>query len=203
MSTIRITNSHYPSYDVMKLADEWDSHTKEIVRKRLGPFPEPEIFSDKEARYVAIIAGHIVYEDREDIITWIVHHLDKKLQTDIGEGERKRNIPAEKTLVREGLRALDHLSKLSFGKDFGELEDQDQFDILASLQQGQAAQIPEWSFIPQKDLFKKLASEIVSAYYSHPAVWSEIGYGGPMYPRIYVRIERGLTDPWEAKRNGK
>jgi len=30
-------------------------------------------------------------------------------------------------------------------------------------------------------------------------VWSEMGYGGPAYPRGYYRIEAGVTDPWEAK----
>ncbi len=40
MNTINTVNSHYPNYDVMVIVDEWDSHTKEIVKKRLGPFPE-------------------------------------------------------------------------------------------------------------------------------------------------------------------
>ncbi|WP_369127188.1 hypothetical protein [Paenibacillus antri] len=38
----------------------------------------------------------------------------------------------------------------------------------------------------------------LEAYYSHPAVWSEIGYGGPAYPRGYVRTQLGQLDPWEA-----
>jgi len=51
------------------------------------------------------------------------------------------------------------------------------------------------------DFFKQLLHDTVSAYYSHPLVWSDIGYGGPAYPRGYVRVEKGLTDPWEAKAN--
>jgi hypothetical protein len=54
--------------------------------------------------------------------------------------------------------------------------------------------------IPAKELFYKLLTESVAAYYSHPTVWSEIGYAGPAYPRGYVRTEWGITDPWEAKR---
>ncbi len=37
------------------------------------------------------------------------------------------------------------------------------------------------------------------AYYSHLVAWSEIGYGGPAYPRGYVRTQMGQLDPWEAQ----
>ncbi|MCK9918131.1 gluconate 2-dehydrogenase subunit 3 family protein, partial [Microbacteriaceae bacterium K1510] len=60
-----------------------------------------------------------------------------------------------------------------------------------------------WAKVPQKDFFTRMLYDIVSAYYSHPLVWSDIGYGGPAYPRGYVRVEKGLVDPWEAKQDGK
>lgn len=195
--------THYPAYDVLKKMDEWDSHTKEIVRKRLGPFPALKSLSEKEARFITAIAMHIVYDHREEIFDWVVHHIDQKLNSEIGEDQRKVGTPPEKVLIRDGLKALDQAARLSFQKHFGELAADRQFRLLADLQQGKAAWPPEWSHIPQQELFTKLAAEITSAYYSHPAVWSEIGYGGPMYPQIYVRIERGLTDPGEAKRDGK
>lgn len=196
-------DTHYPDYNVMALSEEWDSHTKEIVKKRLGPFPEYKFLTEKEAEYLKIIARHIVYDYREDIIEWVVHYFDQKLQSPIGEGQRKEKVPAEQELIRKGLMALEHLSRLSYGKEFGQLEVAQQFQILASLQKGQAARIPEWSQVPQKELFNKLAGEIAAAFYSHPQIWSEIGYGGPVYPKSYVRIEFGLIDPWEAKLSGK
>ena len=56
-----------------------------------------------------------------------------------------------------------------------------------------------WNTDKQKELFKKLVGLVISAHYPTPWVWSEIGYGGPAYPRGYVRVELGLTDPWEPK----
>ncbi|MHB9093738.1 MAG: gluconate 2-dehydrogenase subunit 3 family protein [Eubacteriales bacterium] len=200
MSTVK---THYPSYNVLDHMDEWDSHTKEIVRKRLGPFPENEFFTEREAGYIALISRHIVYDNRQDILSWVTHHIDSRMKSEIGEDQRKPGTPEEKILIRDGLKALDRVARLSFGKDFGQLSEEKQFNILSDLQLSKAAQIHEWSYIPQKELFKKLASRIVSAYYSHPTVWSEIGYGGPAYPRGYIRSEFGLTDPWEAKRDGK
>ena len=50
-----------------------------------------------------------------------------------------------------------------------------------------------------KDFFKKrMAHDIVLAYYAHPTAWSEIGWGGPASPRGYVRLDFNERDPWEA-----
>jgi hypothetical protein len=43
-----------------------------------------------------------------------------------------------------------------------------------------------------------LVGDCVSAYYSHPWAWDEIGFGGPAYPRGYMRLENGLPEPWEV-----
>lgn len=193
--------THYPGYNVLDRLDEWDAHTREIVRKRLGPFPEPKFLSPLEARILAMIAAHITYDDRQDILNWVVHHFDSKLSAETGEDQRKVGTPPERVLVRDGLRAIDQAARVAYGKGFTQLDTDRQFKILAALQHGKAPEVPQWSLLPQKELFAKLASVIVSAYYSHPKVWSEIGYGGPMYPGIYLRIERGLTDHWEAKRH--
>ena len=199
--TVGVT--HYPDYNVLDRIDEWDAYTKEVVRKRLGPFSGLRFFSEREARYIAVIASHLIYDDREDILSWVIHHFDDKMSTETGEAQRKVGVPPEQVLVRDGLRVLDKVSKMNYGKDSGKLETDRQFKLLSNLQLGQAPQVSEWSYIPQKELFDKLASVIVSAYYSHPTVWSEIGYGGPMYPGTYLRIEQGLTDGWEATRDGK
>jgi hypothetical protein len=41
-------------------------------------------------------------------------------------------------------------------------------------------------------------SDVVSAYYSHPTAWNEIGWGGPASPRGYVRMDFNRRDAWEA-----
>jgi hypothetical protein len=44
-----------------------------------------------------------------------------------------------------------------------------------------------------------LVKTVAGYYYSHPAAWSEVGFGGPASPRGYVRIGFNTRDPWEAK----
>jgi hypothetical protein len=81
---------------------------------------------------------------------------------------------------------------------FIESNDDAQLAILEQLNKGKLDST-EWTIKLQKALFKKILSLAVDAYYSHPLIWSEIGYGGPAYPRGYVRAEIGNLDPWEAQ----
>ena len=42
--------------------------------------------------------------------------------------------------------------------------------------------------------------DILAAFYSHPWAWNEIGFGGPAYPRGYMRLQPGPPgrEPYEA-----
>jgi hypothetical protein len=56
-----------------------------------------------------------------------------------------------------------------------------------------------WRGMPTKTFFEhRLLNDIVSAYWSHPTAWSEMGWGGPASPRGYVRMGYDERDPWEA-----
>lgn len=203
MNTNDTLKPWYPGYNVLDRIERWDSHTQEIVRRRLGPFPAAKVLSGPEAGCLAQIAKHIIYDDRNEIIAWIVKHIDGKLSSEVGENQREQGVKPEHRLVIDGLRALQQAAMTKYHKDFTELAENKQFTLISSLQKGENDLIPAWLDIPPQKLFKKLVGLIVEAYYAHPAVWSEIGYGGPVYPDVYVRVELGLTDPWEAKRIGE
>jgi hypothetical protein len=44
-----------------------------------------------------------------------------------------------------------------------------------------------------------VVQDCVEIYYGHPWAWDEIGFGGPAYPRGYMRLERGEPEPWEVE----
>lgn len=46
-----------------------------------------------------------------------------------------------------------------------------------------------------------LVSDCCAIYYAHPFAWDEIGFGGPAYPRGYMRLEEGEAEPWEVNEN--
>ncbi|MDE1973591.1 MAG: gluconate 2-dehydrogenase subunit 3 family protein, partial [Hyphomicrobiales bacterium] len=84
------------------------------------------------------------------------------------------------------------------GRRFHALDGLEQDAVLTAVQQGNVRN-PTWRELPPKSFFKKrILHDIVSAYYSHPTSWNEIGFGGPAGPRGYVRMSFDRRDPWEA-----
>lgn len=193
--------SHYPNYNLLDSLNEWDEHTREIVLKRLGPFEKPKFLSSREVVVLKAIAIQLTNDRRDEILDYIIDHLDQKLNAGIGEGQRSPNSPPLTKLISAGLKALDELAKKLHQVGFAELDFSQQRAILVSLSVDSPSPLPDWLKIPPREFFNKLLANIISPYYSHPIIWSEIGFGGPAYPRGYYRIEHGLTDPWEAKRD--
>lgn len=192
------SESLYPTYDVLERQEEWDDHTRAIVSKRLGPF-QLKVLSQAEQEMIRVLAQHLAYEERDEILSWVTAHIDQQLAQPYGESQRKSSTPPQKVLILAGLKALNKWAKSSFSKAFLKLDVDQQFSLISSLQLGHLAPLKDWDASLQQDLFKKLVGLVMDAYYAHPWVWSEIGFGGPAYPRGYVRVELGLTDPWEAR----
>jgi hypothetical protein len=57
---------------------------------------------------------------------------------------------------------------------------------------------PIWKKLPPQHYWSLLIQDAVSAYYAHPLAWDEIGFGGPAYPRGYMRLTNGRPEPWEV-----
>jgi hypothetical protein len=193
--------SHYPSYDVMEQKNEWDNHTQSIVTARLVREHEYRFLTITEAETLRAVCSLLVDDDRPELIQYAVSHIDETLNRPYGESERKTNVPVLKQLIRDGIEFLEKIAAEHYVKPFFRLERSEQLKMITSLSEGQAHIVlsTEYGHIPQKDLFKKLLTLTTEAYYSHPTVWSEIGYGGPAYPRGYVRTQKGQLDPWEAQ----
>ncbi|HEU4964116.1 MAG TPA: gluconate 2-dehydrogenase subunit 3 family protein [Bacilli bacterium] len=194
--------THYPDYDVLSQQDHWDDHTREIVLKRLDIPGQFQKLTGDEADLIRAMAALFVDDARSDLLDYIVKHFDNKLRSDKGESERKPNVPPQKHLFKKGWRALDHLASTRYEQPFPRLSAEQQIALLVGMENDtETLETPDGETVPAKPFFNAMLTETVSAYYSHPLVWSEIGYGGPAYPRGYVRSEYGLTDPWEAKRD--
>jgi hypothetical protein len=198
--SMKSVHSNYPFFNVLNEKEEWDEHTREVVLQRVDPFASPMPALDTyQTQLLKQIASHLLYDDREEILQFVVLHMNEMMQSNKGENQRNTGIFPQKQLVQKGLHYIDEISQKQFHLRFLELEEQQQLAVLEQLNKGEAQGISSWDKQLQQAFFKKILSTVVSAYYSHPTVWSEIGYAGPAYPRGYVRSELGLTDPWEAR----
>lgn len=193
-------NSHYPGYDAMREEAAWDDHTREVVRKRLGGFEHLEFLTEPEAAVLTQVVATLVDDSSAMPIEFAVRHIDSREKSRIGESQRKVGVPAEPELIRKGLAAIEAESRATLGGAFADQAPGNCAALLGRLERSEFSGAGRWQGIPQKELFTKLLTLAVETYYSHPQVWSEIGYGGPAYPRGYVRTELDLTDPWEPKR---
>lgn len=194
----------------MAHAAAWDPHTRSIVEQRLASPGRPSFLKAGEAETLRAAVSRLVCEDRDDILGFILSHIDQKLVSPMGEAQRTQGVPPQAELVRDGLALIDQAARARRGKAFADCSPQEQHTILAELETGSLADTwprpgpggqrdGEACRLLQKELFQKLLGLSVEALASHPVIWSEIGYGGPAYPRGYYRIEPGVTDPWEAK----
>ncbi|RXT08136.1 gluconate 2-dehydrogenase subunit 3 family protein [Ammoniphilus sp. CFH 90114] len=191
--------THYPTYDVMQEKDHWDDHTRSIVQSRWVRSWDYQFLILEEVEMVHAICAHLAGDTREELISFVVRHIDESLHHSPGEGQRKIGVPKAQILIREGLRALNESCRKVYLLSFIQLDHKKQGYILDLVSRAQAPDVPEWRGLPQVEWFKKLLSWTIEAYYSHPQVWSEMGYGGPAYPRGYVRTQLGQLDPWEAQ----
>lgn len=175
--------SRYEGYDVMGHREEWDEHTRHVIDKRMAEAQPPQFFTQAEAAALRAAISRLLMEDDPWLIEKVLEHIDGTLAHGTGEGYRPEHQPPEATFWRSGVALL--------GENFAEKSPPWQEEHLRYLERT----FPEF--------FKALLKETVTGYCSLPPVWSFMGYGGPAFPRGYVRIELGLTDPWEAKQNAE
>lgn len=190
---------HYPSYDIMEEQDNWDPNTRQIVQERLHRTIGYKQISLQEAELLRAWCSQLMDDNRAEIINYVIDHIDQTLTSNKGEGQRKLNVPSVTELIKIGLEDINNLALSLHGHHFYQLEAHVQRSLMSDISQALGQQGDEHMHVPPQEFFHKLLSLTIEAFYSHPEVWSEIGFGGPAYPRGYVRLDLGQLDPWEAK----
>ena len=132
----------------------------------------------------------------------IVPWIDDLLTSNRGEGFRHDNMPPVHAAWRAGLAAIDMEAHRRHGCGFADL-DSTSCDVLLRAIENDDVDPAIWTRVPAQRFFIDiLVKTMAGIYYSHPAAWSEIGFGGPASPRGYVRLGFDERDPWEAKESG-
>ena len=190
----------YPGYDVLakRRTPSWNEQTRRVIDARLAVPGAPRCFAEEEFATVAAIAARLVPQRGDRPPIPVAALVDAKLHSDRADGYRQAGMPREREAWRQGLRALDAEARRAHGGAFRALDAGEQDALLRRMQQGELHD-PEWGGMPPKIFFKqRMAHDIVLAYFSHPASWNDIGWGGPAGPRGYVRMDFDARDPWEA-----
>ena len=190
----------YPGYNVMqkRFSPSWNIQTRRVIERRLATSDAPLFFTPDQFETVRALAARIVPQPCDDALITVAALVDRKLHEGVSDGYRVSSMPREREAWRLGLEAIDAEARRACGTHFAGLVENEQDALLRRMENGELGG-PEWGSMKSRDFFRKrLAHDIVLAYYAHPAAWNEIGWGGPASPRGYVRLGFNDRDPWEA-----
>jgi hypothetical protein len=194
------SGSRYPDYDVLAkwTSPSWNDKTRDVITRRLSIAPEPRFFTADEFATVKAIAARIIPQPTARAPVPIAALVDRKLHDEVMDGYRVPGMPRDGDAWRLGLKGLDAEAQAAHATRFSGLAKAQQNALLRLAQAGEL-KARDWGELRSADFFRKrMARDIVLAYYAHPIAWSEIGWGGPASPRGYVRLDLNERDPWEA-----
>ncbi len=197
----RAQPGYYPGFQTLSQQAFWDEATRKVVRARVWDVPPIRFFSPAEAELMQAVCDRVLPQDDRDAAHKIplVNAIDDRLYHRRIDGYRFADMPPDHEAHRLGLQAIDAIALHLFGRPFTQLQPHEQDQALQTIHDGTppaAEQI--WQRMPVTRYWMLLMQDVVAAYYAHPYAWDEIGFGGPAYPRGYMRLEGGKPEPWEV-----
>jgi len=193
---------YYPGFSTMAQERFWDAATRLVVHKRLRERKPIRFFDEAEGRTMRAVVDRILpQEDRAaerriDVLAGI----DERLFENRLEGYRYADMPPDQEAYKMAAKAFEQMAREEYGKAFHELETLQQETLLKSVHDAEPRSAKElWAQMNVERFWTMLVSDCCSVYYAHPYAWDEIGFGGPAYPRGYMRLEEGEPEPWEVE----
>ncbi|MDQ2717464.1 MAG: gluconate 2-dehydrogenase subunit 3 family protein [Chloroflexota bacterium] len=192
---------YYPGFETLSQQAFWDEATRKVVLDRVEHVPPIRFFTDEEAELVQTICDRILPQDDRDAAHKIpiVPTIDERLYTGRIDGYRYEDMPTDREAHRLGLQGIQAIAQHMFGTAFIQLNPLQQDQVLQTLHDDNPPAGEDiWKKLPVRRYWMLLVQDAIEAYYAHPFAWDEIGFGGPAYPRGYMRLEGGKPEPWEV-----
>jgi hypothetical protein len=189
--------SRYPDHDVLAQARHWDEVTREVVLARVHEVPPVRFFGAREEATLRAFCDVVTAQDAEPRVP-VIEMVDAKLHAGRLDGFQHVGMPDDRDVWRLAARGLDEVARARGADDFAVAAPELRQEIVAAFHRGDLRE-GVWADLPAAKAFGVLMRAVLSAFYSHPWAWNEIGFGGPAYPRGYARLGVGLRESWEAE----
>jgi hypothetical protein len=200
--TQREQPGYYPGFSTLKQKRYWDATTRKVVEERVSKQKPLRFFTeDQAATMLAVVDRILPQEDRtEERRIAILPEIDARLFENKLDGFRYEDMPPDQEAYRLAVRAFEEMAKTLHRRRFHELSVTEQEEILRSVHDAKPpAAAKLWKRMNIERFWTMLVTDVVTVYYAHPWAWDEIGFGGPAYPRGYMRLEEGEPEPWEVR----
>jgi len=183
----------YPDYDVLTAASHWDPLTRRVVLERVADVPPIRFFSDRETSALRAFCDVVTGQDYEPRIP-VLEMVDAKLHAGQLDGFRHHDMPPDPETWRQVAANLDRSAReRGCEEGFAAASSELQHELIQQFSEGEL----DWE-LPVSKAWGVVMRGVLSAFYSHPWAWNEIGFGGPAYPRGYARLGAGQREHWEA-----
>jgi hypothetical protein len=182
----------YPDYDVLASSDHWDAPTRKVVLERVANVPPLRFFDEREAATLRAFCDVAMAQDGEPRIP-VLELVDAKLFEGRLDGFRYADMPPDPETWRRVAANLDRTAAArGCEQGFAAAGSERQREIVEAFARGEL----DWD-LPVSRAWTVVMRAVLSAFYSHPWAWNEIGFGGPAYPRGFARTGEGQREQWE------
>jgi Gluconate 2-dehydrogenase subunit 3 len=189
-------HGRYPDFNVLDEADHWDEATRRVVFERIENVPPIRFFTSEEAATLGAFCDLLLAQDREPKIP-VLNMVDAKLFSGELDGFRYEDLPDDRETWRRVAAGLDAAALQHGAIDFTGASQDIQERVVQAFSEG-TLHGRVWDELPPSRAWKVVTRGALSAFYSHPWAWNEIGFGGPAYPRGYGRLGVGQRESWEG-----
>lgn len=190
----------YPDYDVLDAVDTWDETTRKVVLARLKAPGPLRFFTTQEEPALRAFCDTVLAQDGVPRIP-VAEMVDAKLADGRLDGYQYADMPDDRDTWRLVLRGLDHTATQGYQHDFASCTEAQREAIVSEFAQGRLVG-GAWDELNVSRAWTVVMRAALAAFYSHPWAWNEIGFGGPAYPRGFMRLGGpggavGVREPFE------
>lgn len=186
----------YPDFDVLDAVGTWDEATKKVVLARLDPPGPLRFFTCDQEATLRALCDVCTAQDRDPRVP-VAESVDAKLADGKLDGFQYDDMPDDRDTWRMVLTGLEETARERHQVGFAGCSAAEQEAIVAELADGTLSG-GTWERLNVARAWSVCMRAILSGFYSHPWAWNEIGFGGPAYPRGFMRMGPVSTlEPFE------
>jgi hypothetical protein len=188
----------YPDYDVFDAVDTWDPATRKVVEDRMALAGKPlRFFTADEEPALRAFCDTVLAQDDEPRVP-VAEFVDDKLAAGRLDGFQYADMPDDRDTWRLVLAGLDEAARDRVGTGFADADADARDQVVDDFAHGKLSG-GSWERLNVERAWSVVMRAVLTGFYSHPWAWNEIGFGGPAYPRGFMRLGPvSILEPFES-----
>ncbi len=189
----------YPDFDVFDAVETWDHATRKVIEDRMALAGRPlRFFTPEEEPTLRAFCDTVMAQDDEPRVP-VAEFVDDKLAAGRLDGYQYADMPDDRETWRLVLAGLDEAARDRFGAEgFAAADPTGREEVVDALAAGKLSG-GSWERLNVTRAWSVVMHAVLTGFYSHPWAWNEIGFGGPAYPRGFMRLGPVSTlEPFES-----